>query len=125
MWRIRRIKPGAGEEGLAGWSIRGHAPAMESVTERLRNFLQNVAVKLVDDPSQAQLKVAEIAPWELSFKLLLTSPDVAMLIGRNGFTASAIRNVLKAVAEKEGLEVSLQIHSHLEEAELLARNEGH
>ena len=39
------------EEGLAGRSIRGHAPAVESVTELLRNFLQYAAVNLVDDPS--------------------------------------------------------------------------
>lgn len=98
---------------------------MEPVTERLRNFLQYVAVKLIDDPSQAQLKVAELAPKKLRFKLVLAQADVAMLIGRNGFTASAIRSVLKAAAEKEGVQVSLQIHSHEEEAELLARGEGH
>lgn len=97
---------------------------MEPVTERMRNFLQYVAVKLIDDPSQAQLKVAELAPKKLRFKLVLAQPDVAMLIGRNGFTASAIRNMLKAVAEKEGVQVSLQIHSQEEEAEMLARGEG-
>ena len=99
--------------------------AMEPVTERLRNFLQYVAVKLIDDPSQAQLKVAELAPKKLRFKLVLGKEDVAVLIGRNGFTASAIRNVLKAAAEKEGVQVSLQIHSHEEEAEFLARGDGH
>lgn len=41
------------------------------------------------------------------------------------FTASAIRNVLKAGADKEGVQVSLQIHSHEEEAEMMARGEGH
>lgn len=97
---------------------------MEPVTERLRNFLQYVAVKLIDDPSQAQLKVAELAPKKLRFKLVLAKADVAMLIGRNGFTASAIRNVLKSAAEKEGVQVTLQIHSHEEEAELLAREGG-
>jgi hypothetical protein len=100
-------------------------PAMGPVTERLRNFLQYVAVKLIDDPSQAQLKVAELAPKKLRFKLVLSKADVAMLIGRNGFTASAIRNVLKAAAEKEGVQVSLQIHSHEEEEEMLARGDGH
>ncbi len=97
---------------------------MEPVTERLRNFLQYVAVKLIDDPSQAQLKVAELAPKKLRFKLVLAKADVAVLIGRNGFTASAIRNVLKAAAEKEGVQVNLQIHSHEEEAELLAGGDG-
>ncbi|MEN9975746.1 MAG: hypothetical protein RLZZ282_1752 [Verrucomicrobiota bacterium] len=96
---------------------------MEPVTERLRNFLQYVALKLIDDPKQAQLKVAELAPKKVRFKLVLAQADVAMLIGRNGFTASAIRSVLKGAAEREGVQVSLQIHSHEEEAALLARNE--
>lgn len=96
---------------------------MQPVTDHLKNFLQYVAVKLIDKPGEAQLKVAELAPKKLRFKLVLAKEDVAMLIGRNGFTASAIRNVLKAAAEKEGVQVSLQIHSHEEEAELLARGE--
>jgi hypothetical protein len=110
---------------LAAPRIRGMVAVMNPVTERLRNFLQYVAVKLIDDPGQAQLKVAELAPKKLRFKLVLAKDDVAMLIGRNGFTASAIRNVLKAAADKEGVQVNLQIHSHEEEAEMLARQEGH
>ncbi len=98
---------------------------MQAVTDRLKNFLQYVAVNLIDEPSQAQLKVAELGPKRLRFKLVLAKVDVAMLIGRNGFTASAIRSVLKAAADREGVQVSLQIHSHEEEAELLAKGEGH
>lgn len=98
---------------------------MEAVTQHLKNFLQFVAVKLIDDPSQAVLKVAELGPKKLRFKLVLSGSDVAVLIGRNGFTASAIRNVLKAAGDKEGVQVSLQIHSHEEEAEMIARGEGH
>ena len=94
---------------------------MQSVTDKLKNFLQYVAVKLIDEPAQAQLKVAEVGPKRLRFKLVLAQADVAMLIGRNGFTASAIRSVLKAAAERERVQVSLQIHSHEEEAEMVAR----
>lgn len=94
---------------------------MKEVTDKLRNFLQYVAVKLIDEPGQAQLKVAELGPKRLRFKLVLAQADVATLIGRNGFTASAIRSVLRAAADREGVQVSLQIHSHEEEAELLAR----
>jgi len=98
----------------------GHlCPTMQAVTDRLRNFLQYVAVKLIDDPSQAQLKVTELGPKKLRFKLVLAQADVAMLIGRNGFTASAIRSILKAAAEREGVQVTLQIHSQEEEAEML------
>jgi predicted RNA-binding protein YlqC (UPF0109 family) len=105
--------------------MSGHLGGMEAVTERLRNFLQFVAIKLIDDPSKAVLKVAEVGPKKLRFKLVLSGQDVAVLIGRNGFTASAIRNVLRAAADKEGVQISLQIHSHEEEAEMLARGEGH
>ncbi len=98
---------------------------MQVVTDRLKNFLQYVAVNLIEEPSQAQLKVTELGPKKLRFKLILARQDVAMLIGRNGFTASAIRSVLKAAAEREGVQVSLQIHSHEEEAEMLARDSGH
>ena len=90
--------------------------------DRLKNFLQYVAVNLIEEPSQAQLKVMELGPNKLRFKLILARQDVAMLIGRNGFTASAIRSVLKAAAEREGVQVSLQIHSHEEEAEIQARD---
>ena len=98
---------------------------MQAVTDRLKNFLQYVAVNLIEDPSQAQLKVAELGPKRLRFKLILAKGDVAMLIGRNGFTASAIRSVLKAAAERDGVQVSLQIHSHEEETEMMARGDGH
>lgn len=97
---------------------------MQAVTDRLKNFLQYVAVNLIDDPSQAQLKVAELGPNRLRFKLILAKVDVAMLIGRNGFTASAIRSVLKGAAEKEGVQVSLQIHSQEEEMEMMARGDA-
>jgi len=98
---------------------------MESVTQRLKAFLQYVAVSLIDDPSKAVLKVAELGPGKLRFKLVLTGTDVAMLIGRNGFTASAIRSVLKAAGETEKVQVSLLIHSHEEEAQMAARGDGH
>ncbi len=106
---------------LAVWAKLRNIRFMQAVTDRLKNFLQFVAVKLIDKPEQAQLKVAELGPKRLRFKLVLGREDVAMLIGRNGFTASAIRSVLKAAAEKEGVQVTLQIHSHEEEAELMAR----
>jgi len=98
---------------------------MEQVSEQLRNFLQYIAVQFIDNPEKAQLRVAQVGPKRLRFKLILDSSDVALLIGRNGFTASAIRSVLKAAAEREGVQVTLQIHSHEEEAEQQAREESH
>ena len=120
---VRVVFGGANPRQLA-LAVRGgavHVSRMQAVTERLRNFLQYVAVKLIDEPGKAQLKVAELGPKRLRFKLILSRSDVAMLIGRNGFTASAIRSVLKAAAEREGVQVTLQIHSHEEEEEWMAR----
>lgn len=97
---------------------------MQAVTDRLKNFLQYVVVNLIEDPAHAQMKVAELGPKRLRFKLILAKGDVATLIGRNGFTASAIRSVLKAAADREGVQVNLQIHSHEEEEEMLARGDG-
>ncbi len=88
---------------------------MQAVSEQLRNFLQYVAVQFIEHPDRAQLRVAQVGPKRLRFKLVLESSDVALLIGRNGFTASAIRSILKAAAEREGVQVVLQIHSHEEE----------
>ena len=114
------------EPWLAVRSGRSHSsPTMQAVIDRLKNFLQYVAVNLIEEPNQAQLKVTELGPKKLRFKLILAKQDVAMLIGRNGFTASAIRSVLKAAAEREGVQVSLQIHSHEEEAEMLVRDSSH
>jgi predicted RNA-binding protein YlqC (UPF0109 family) len=94
---------------------------MQAATEQIRNFLQYIAVQFIEHPDRAQLKVAELGPKRLRFKLVLESSDVAMLIGRNGFSASAIRGVVKAAAERAGVQVNLQVHSHEEEEEMLAR----
>ena len=98
-----------------------HGAAMQLITDKLRGFLQYVAVQFIEFPAEAQLKVTELGPKKLRFKLVLTQTDVALLIGRNGFTASAIRSVLRAAADREGIQVSLHIHSHDEEIEMLAK----
>ncbi len=97
---------------------------MQTVANQLRAFLQYYAVQLIEHPDQAQLRVAEVGPNRLRFRLILASSDVALLIGRNGFTASSIRSVMKAAADRENVQFSLQIHSHEEEAERAAREDG-
>ncbi|MCW1887429.1 KH domain-containing protein [Luteolibacter flavescens] len=98
---------------------------MQVVTDQIRNFLQYVAVQFIEFPAEAQLKVTELGPKRLRFKLVLRQSDVALLIGRNGFSASAIRGVIKSISEREDVNVSLQIHSHEEEAEMQARDPRH
>ena len=47
-----------------------------------------------------------------------------MLIGRNGFTASSIRNILKAAAQRDEITATLQIVSHEEEQQRIAAIEA-
>jgi predicted RNA-binding protein YlqC (UPF0109 family) len=109
---------------LAGNPALLQIVSMQTVANQLRSFLQYYAVQLIEHPDQAQLRVAEVGPNRLRFRLILASSDVALLIGRNGFTASAIRSVMKAAADRENVQFTLQIHSHEEEAERAAREDG-
>lgn len=86
---------------------------------QMRDFLQFVAVQLIDHPEKAQLRMAEVEKDHYRFRLIVEKEDVAILIGKNGFTASTLRSLLKAAAEKHQVQVSLQIHSHEEEEQRL------
>ena len=97
---------------------------MRETTDQIKEFLQFIALQFIKHPEQAQLRVAEADENHISFRLVVAQPDVAMLIGRNGFTASAIRNVLKAAAIRDGIHASLQIHSHEEEQQRIAAMEA-
>jgi predicted RNA-binding protein YlqC (UPF0109 family) len=97
---------------------------MREITEKMRGFLQYVALQFIEHPENAQLRVAEIDPKHLAFRLILEHSDVAQLIGRNGYMAGAIRNVLNAAAERHGVKVTLRIQSHEEERQRLAELEA-
>jgi predicted RNA-binding protein YlqC (UPF0109 family) len=94
---------------------------MQKLVLRLKDFLQFTVVNLIDQPQHAQIKVREIEPGVLRFKVVLVKRDASMLIGMQGHTASAIRNLLKAAAVAHGVLALLQIHSHEEEAALAAQ----
>lgn len=97
---------------------------MEEVTNQLRGFIQYIALQFIEHPEEAQLRVAEVDPKHLSFRLILAQGDVAQLIGRNGYTAGAIRTVLNAAAERAGVKASLRIHSVEEEQQRIAALEA-
>lgn len=97
---------------------------MQEATDQIKDFLQFIALQFIEHPDQAQLRVAEADDTHISFRLVVAQSDVAMLIGRNGFTASAIRNVMKAAAARSGIHASLQIHSLEEEQQRIAAIEA-
>lgn len=97
---------------------------MQETTDKIKDFLQFIALQFIEHPEQAQLRVAEVEGNRISFRLIVAQSDVPMLIGRNGFTASAIRNVLKAASSRDGVQASLQIYSHEEERQRMAEMEA-
>ncbi len=96
---------------------------IQALIVRLKDFLQYVVGKLIDQPDHARIKVREILPGVLRFRLILVKRDVASLIGMGGHTASAIRNTMKSVARMNGVQLLLQILSHEEEIKLADRND--
>lgn len=93
----------------------GAAGDIQAVILQLKGFLEFVVLGLVDEPRHATIKVKEIAPRVLRFKVVLVKRDVAMLVGTGGHTASAIRNLLKATAGRHGIQALLVVLSHEEE----------
>ncbi|MBT8036791.1 MAG: KH domain-containing protein [Verrucomicrobiae bacterium] len=97
---------------------------MRETTDQIKEFLQFIALQFIEHPDQAQLRVAEVDENNINFRLVVAQSDVAMLIGRNGFTASAIRHVMRAAAARHDIHVGLQIHSHEEERQRMAAIEA-
>lgn len=97
---------------------------MKEATDQIKDFLQFIALQFIEHPDQAELRVAEVSDDRVNFRLIVAQSDVAILIGRNGFTASAIRNVMKAAAIRQGMQAGLQIHSHEEERQRMAAIEA-
>ncbi len=94
---------------------------MDEIAKRIKNFLQYLVVHFIEDKEAACLKLSKSEEQStLSFRIILSERDVAKLIGKNGFTASAIRSVIKAAGEKEGVNVILRINSTAEEEARLA-----
>lgn len=90
---------------------------MNPSIEKIRHFLQFIALQFINNPDQAELRMAELPGGVIRFRLILEKNDVARIIGKKGMTASAIRSLTKAAAEKMGLKIVLHMISHEEAAE--------
>jgi len=114
-WDFRSAAPSADtdQKKLAARQIP--AEDVEQVANRLKAFLQFTITGLIANPHHAHVKVAEIAPAVLCFKIVLDKKDMALLIGMEGHTAGAIRHIMKSVAELKGVHALLRIISHEDE----------
>ena len=74
----------------------------------LKEFLEYVVSGMVHHPEAASVS-HEMQGKKHLYQIRLAREDMGRMIGRNGFTISAIRSLLDAAAEKHGLRVSLKI----------------
>jgi uncharacterized protein len=122
-WDFRKVLPSPALPAPI-WRCRLNEEEKQALMLRLKDFLEHVVINLIDDPGHALIKTREIAPGVLRFKLVMTRRDVAMLIGKDGHTAGAIRRILKDAAVAQGAQALLKIHSHEEEAAMAPESEG-
>jgi len=74
----------------------------------LKEFLEYVVAGMVHHPEAASV-AHEMQGKKHIYQIRLAREDMGRMIGRNGFTISAIRSLLDAAAERHGLRVSLKI----------------
>ncbi|MBV8899516.1 MAG: KH domain-containing protein [Verrucomicrobia bacterium] len=74
----------------------------------MEGFLEFVIRQLVDAPEEVFITRLEQGR-KLIFKVEMRQSDVGKVIGRNGHTITALRNLLSAAAARTGHQVILQI----------------
>lgn len=74
----------------------------------MEGFLEFVIRQLVDAPEEVFITRLEQGR-RLIFKVEMRQSDVGKVIGRNGHTITALRNLLSAAAARTGHQVILQI----------------
>ena len=85
--------------------------------EALREFLMYVVANLIEHPKQASIAVGTTQGGAVSFRIQLAPEDVRRVVGRNGFTISAIRSLVNVAAQKHGVKVVLRVDGVEEEDE--------
>lgn len=111
---LRRL----GNKKVMEWDFRAAFHREEPIgdlSDRLENFLRYLVAGLAAQPGHAHLAVEEISPRVLRFRLVVTKKDQALLVGKRGATAAAIRGILKSTAADAGAHALLEIATREEE----------
>lgn len=74
----------------------------------MRELVEDIAKALVDKPDEVVVKVSEENGVTV-LKLTVAEDDMGKVIGKQGRIAKAIRTVVRSVANKEKIKVTLEI----------------
>jgi predicted RNA-binding protein YlqC (UPF0109 family) len=74
----------------------------------VESFLEFVIRQLVESPEELLVTKQELGN-KVVFKVEMRRSDVGKVIGRNGHTITALRNLLAAAAQRNGQQAILQI----------------
>ena len=80
----------------------------------MKEFLDFVVGQLVDRPEACVLRLHEQGDAK-QFVLALPRSEVGKVIGKQGHTINAIRNLLASAVARQGARVSFEIEERLEE----------
>jgi predicted RNA-binding protein YlqC (UPF0109 family) len=78
------------------------------VNNVLKELLQHVAKSLVDCPDKVSVE-EEVEGTSVLLRLSVDADDMGKVIGKQGRTAKAIRTLIKAVATRENVKVTVEI----------------
>ncbi len=74
----------------------------------MEGLIEYLAKSLVDRPEQVEI-VASDAEGGKFFELKVAPEDIGKIIGRDGRTINAMRTLLAATAQRQGLRVRLEV----------------
>jgi predicted RNA-binding protein YlqC (UPF0109 family) len=74
----------------------------------MEDFLRYLVSNLVGNPVGMELTCHELR-GTLAFRLMLPYGEIGKIVGKQGRTTEAIRNLLSAAAARQGKKASLQI----------------
>ncbi|ADW69039.1 KH domain-containing protein [Granulicella tundricola] len=77
--------------------------------ERTGAALSEIIKLMVGRPNEVVLSIATTELGKVVYRVTVATDDVGSIIGKNGRTATSLRNVLHVIALRTDLKISLEI----------------
>ena len=74
----------------------------------IQEFVEYIVLKLIEHPEDASVLHVQIEARH-EFHIRLNQTDIGRVIGKNGHTIEAIRNLVKVTADRNDIEVAVEV----------------